>query len=691
MKRIIRILVLAVTLVTGITTVSAQTVQAYLIPRIPSLPATVTNYLNNPIRYFNVRFDVTGAGSDGILVFFDMNFTANSTSYYVRTREGSLPLVPIRLHNGPNYMKSVDLETQLVNRLETNYDYSNPVAAQLLPEGTYEICVDFYLWSDKDNPGRESITIGPCPSFVICYSGAPPELVSPMAGAQNALNGANVLTPSKKVNFFWSPVISNCASRNSRFRYTLKVVKVLQGQNYQDAIKQNPPVFSAEVKDQAYAVLDTLRDVKVRMEKGALYVAQVHAERIESNNRAGEEPFIIANDGDSQPMLFFWEYGDEDSYDLDYVRRTRITTDDESEEGEKSEGVDGLTQWGSNAEDYSELETIIDELKEPYLAGFIQDASTIASLTAAYPEERKYVPTPERHYVESDGYYTVPMTDDLEVSFMPARHDKLKDVSYSIELYDYVEGGLDSITSYEPLFIETFDEIPDSYNKLDSHELISRTLKGWGAELEESYLYYLQLSTYFTVGYREYSVYDTVYYVNQQFAEQTTDTVFHNYIEDQLTMTNGVLFQWGDDPEVPLYTTPQWKAPVDRTGDDIYDPANYKLPTTIPTIKKAKSFPVSWTLVKDVAPGDEVDYAVNVYELLPNQTVEEAIADNDVLVSRNITDSDEISFGDEEFFKVFLPKKTYVMTLSTIVYSEENGYHFENGNEAIPIVFKIVK
>ena len=260
-----------------------------------------------------------------------------------------------------------------------------------------------------------------------------------------------------------------------------------------------------------------------------------------------------------------------------------------------------------------------------------------------------------------------------------------------MELYDYVEGGLDSITSYEPLFIETFDEIPDSYNKLDSHELISRTLKGWGAELEESYLYYLQLSTYFTAGYREYSVYDTVYYVNQQFAEETIDTVFHNYMEDQLTMTNGVLFQWGDDPAVPLFTTPQWKAPVDRTGDDIYDPANYKLPATIPTVQKGKSFPVSWTLVKDVATDDEADYAVNVYELKPKQTVEEAIAENEVLVSRNITDGDEISPADEEFFKVFQPKKTYVMTLSTIVYSETNGYHFENGNEAMPIVFKIVK
>ena len=41
--------------------------------------------------------------------------------------------------------------------------------------------------------------------------------------------------------------------------------------------------------------------------------------------------------------------------------------------------------------------------------------------------------------------------------------------------------------------------------------------------------------------------------------------------------------------------------------------------------------------------------------------------------------------------KVFSPNKTYVMTLSTTVNSESNGYHFENGNQALPITFKVVK
>lgn len=693
MKRFIRILVLAVALFTGLTTVTAQTVQVQMIPKVPVLPSTVTSYLDDPLRYFNVHFFVTGAGSEGLEIFFDMDLSVNTSPLYIRTQPDVLPLVPIRVYEGDNRMKSDELSTQVMNRTENNIDFNSLINAQQLPEGNYTLCVEVYLWSDRLNPARESIRIGSCPNFDICYSGSAPELVSPMAGAQPALNGAMVVAPNRKLDFLWTPVISNCAGRNTRFKYKLKVVKVLAGQNYLDAIKYNPTVFSAEVRNDNFAVFDTLRDIKVQMEKGALYVAQVQAEQLQTR---GNDFFIVANDGNSQPMPFFWGYDGSSEYGLieDPSRSARYNTfiDDESEEGEESEGVDGLTKWEGGVEEVSELGTIAEEMKEQYLAGFILDDATVAGLTATYPEERKYVPTPQRRYVASDGYYTVPMTDDLEVSFMPARHGSLKKTSYAIELYYYVDGGVDSITAYEPLFREEIDEVPDEYNKMDSHELISRTLKGWGSELEQGYLYYLQLTGNYTLDYWNYSIADTSFYVNEMFAEHTRDTVSREFVEDELlAYSNGVFFQWGDDPEAPAYTTPQWKAPVDRSDDDIYDPVNYVVPASVTELKKAKTFPVSWTPVKDVAEGDEVQYEVNVYELKPGQTLEEAVATNEALVTRTVTNANEISETDTDFFKVFSPKKTYLLTLSTIVLSESNAYHFENGNGALPVVFKIVK
>jgi hypothetical protein len=87
-----------------------------------------------------------------------------------------------------------------------------------------------------------------------------------------------------------------------------------------------------------------------------------------------------------------------------------------------------------------------------------------------------------------------------------------------------------------------------------------------------------------------------------------------------------------------------------------------------------------------------VEYEVNVYELMPDQTLEKAISSNEALVTRTITDANEISDNDKDFFKVFSPKKTYVMTLSTKVTGDSDTiYHFENGNSALPIVFKVVK
>jgi hypothetical protein len=431
------------------------------------------------------------------------------------------------------------------------------------------------------------------------------------------------------------------------------------------------------------------------------------------------EKFIVANDGKSQPMPFYWGYAEgenlmssqlggldspniypngilDDNNDTpteSYKRRYGYSVEEEdSEEGDESEGIEGLTIWDGGVEEVSELDNIQDEMKNPYLAGFIQDAAAVAELTEAYPDERQYVPTPKRRYVESDGYYTVPMTDDLEVSFMPIRHESLKNVSYTIELYDYMEGGIDSITAYEPLFVEEIEDVPESFNKMDSHELISRTLTGWGSELEQGSLYYLQLSSFYTVDYWNYSISDTSFYVNEMLAEHIHDTISREFVEEELEHTTGVMFQWGDDPEAPEFTTPQWKAPVDRSNDDIYDPVNYRLPSSVPEIQKAKTFPVSWTPVKNIAKGDKVEYEVNVYELKPDQTLEKAISTNEVLVSRTVTNANEISENDTDFFKVFSAKKTYVMTLSTSVDGESDTiYHFKNGNKALPVIFKVVK
>ena len=112
----------------------------------------------------------------------------------------------------------------------------------------------------------------------------------------------------------------------------------------------------------------------------------------------------------------------------------------------------------------------------------------------------------------------------------------------------------------------------------------------------------------------------------------------------------------------------------DLLYDDIYDPMSYTLPASVPEL--GKTFPVSWTAVKGVAQGDKVEYEVNVYELKPGQTPEEAVSENEALVSRSLTNINAISRTDTGFFKVFSNKKTYVMTLSTNVDSESNAYHF---------------
>ncbi|MBO4316640.1 MAG: hypothetical protein J5867_11885, partial [Prevotella sp.] len=224
-----------------------------------------------------------------------------------------------------------------------------------------------------------------------------------------------------------------------------------------------------------------------------------------------------------------------------------------------------------------------------------------------------------------------------------------------------------------------------------SPEWISHTLAGWGTAMDQGSLYYMQLSTHFAVDYWEYSIADTSFYVNEMLAEHKHDTISRDFMEEELVHSDGIFLQWGDDPQAPSIATPQWKAPVDRTSDDVYAPENYELPISVLEVQKDNAFPVSWTPVK-LSRGDEAEYEVNVYEVKADQTLEEAVSENEALVSRTMINVNEINEKDKSFFKVFSPQKTYVMTLSTNVSGESDTiYHFKNGNEAIPIVFKVVK
>lgn len=654
MKHIFRILILAVILVTELTTVSAQTVTVNVRQKVRVLPTTATNYLDDPFRYFDITCNLVGA--DNLEVFFDIDYSLNDESFYIRTDPTKAPKEKLTLSAGINHMSKDDMLSQLRGRKKTNVDFSNPINSQLLPEGTYQLCIDVYLWIDKDNPERVPISLGPCSSYEVCYSGSAPELVSPLAGAQMALNGAMVLSPMRKINFLWTPVISNCNEKTPRFNYNLRVVKVLNGQNYQDAIKINPTIFATEVGNKTFAVLDTLRDVKVRLEKGALYVAQVEATLINASSRS--MAFNIANDGKSQPMPFYWCSIPDGAGGLD--------NDIDGLDGLGGQGGYSLTQWEGGLEEVSQLDDILEE---------------------AIPDEGSIVLVPSRHYVESDGYYTIPMTNDIEVGLRFAQHEMMKNVSYSLDLYRYNGVDVEGTVGNKPLYSQKIEEVPE-----DSHELVTRTLTGWGNKLKQGNLYYLQLTTSFSAEYLKYAVADTTFYVNGVFAEHIHDTISYELVKDELESTDGVFFQWGDDAEAPAFTTPQWKAPVDRTGDDIYEPANYQLPALVPEVEMSGSFPVSWTRVKNVTKGDVVEYEVNVYELKPDQTLEEAVSSNEVLVTRTVTRVTEIFASDTEFFKVFSPMKTYVMTLSTTVSGDSDTvYHFENGNEAIPIVFKIRK
>lgn len=99
-----------------------------------------------------------------------------------------------------------------------------------------------------------------------------------------------------------------------------------------------------------------------------------------------------------------------------------VLTMKKREESEISEGIDGRTQWEGGTEEVSELDEILEE---------------------ALPGEPSIVLEPKRHYVESDGYYTIPAKESVEVGFKPLKHKSLKDVSYTIAWYENNGGDIE--------------------------------------------------------------------------------------------------------------------------------------------------------------------------------------------------------------------------------------------------------
>lgn len=669
-----------------------QSVQVIITQRVPNLPSTVTSYIDDPFRYFDIQLLVSGAGSGGVDVFLDFDFSINNgadDATYIRSRANSHPAAALHLNEGSNFLQRDAVLDQLRGRLDYNIDVSNPLQSLYLTEGNYSLCITPYLWSERTNPNRTSIAIGnPCKSFDICYSGSAPELVSPLAGAQLGLNGMYVLTPARKLTFRWTSVISNCASNNAKFKYQLKVVKVLPQQNYQDAIRLNPPVFSTEVRNNTFVVLDTLLDSKIKLERGALYVAQVQAEQILSGSNL--EVMSISNNGKSQLSTFFWGEASE-GYD-------NGGSGDTGDNNDNGPGVvdngdeNGHTTWSVNSRVIDNHDQLAALARDPYFVDWCHDSSTFITLFARFPKERNHVPQNSIKYSSKDGFCMLPDTVPMRVSFMPTRFDSLYSATYELDLFEYVNNLPSTIIrpAVKHMTLRLTDDVV--MNKSRAYDTIQVNLDEWKKSMQTGQRYYLRLHNVNQYAYSEFHIQDTTFYVNNIEAETTHDTVQVKRPLDAVVFNSGITFQWGIDSSLFDQVTPaQFTYPVDLSEADVADTNYNKLPTEIPTAVKTETFNVRWQKASGLVYGDTAVYTVTLKELKDKQTLEAGLK-NTALVSTQVRYKNFIDPEDTAFYNKMATGKRYILQISTSIDNvSETKYHYVGGKggSGLPIVFDL--
>jgi len=294
MKRILLWLVLA--LLFSYETAMAQMEMQVTLTRATSapFPTSAMAYYNNPMNYFNLTITpLDGRAHD---IFISMTLSSDATTTRIWTDERFVGTMPkISIPSMGKRIGSVEFVQHFNRRLNTNLSESYRGVSDLtLPEGTYHLCIDVHDYYDTANVIGHS-----CMDFDICYSGLAPELTSPHLTASTS-GGYDKLIPSKKTNFSWTGVVSNCFEPNA-FDYVIQFVEVYPGQNVQEAVESNPVLTALDCGRRTFFTYDYHTNPYLRLDSGGVYAVMVEAVPADPDRLVN-----LSNDGKSQYMVFVW-------------------------------------------------------------------------------------------------------------------------------------------------------------------------------------------------------------------------------------------------------------------------------------------------------------------------------------------------------------------------------------------------
>lgn len=682
MKKICTLALLIVFHVVFMGITAAQDVLVSVEQKTSVFPSQVSNYIDNPYKYYRIRLQNLTGQTQRIYLTMEIScqYSASGESYRIATDDKRNTVRPL-IELAPNQSYVIDnrerYDAQFSGRLTTNMSNGIISSMSRLPEGNYNLCVNACRWSQ--NVTSDNVIGNNCMSFMVCYTGSAPELITPIGGLMVTSVGEAIpeVEPARNINFRWTGVITNCL-QVARFDYTIKIVKLQPGQNYNDAIRQNGTFFSKDCGNKTFYSLDTMRDLNQNFERGATYAVQVTA------TQRGNATIQIGNDGKSIVQCFKW--GHKDAY------IPGNAPDDENDESTAPPHL--IPAWTRQIKQtqttYNNRGKVLDSVLPPCIVYPEKDKNTASILTERNKSEESNFPKVDRTVVSTYLQDGTPVIDPaakgkVDIKWLPASQSNILLVDYDVKLYEYM--GNYTVTTSRPALKTKHIEGEPNYN----YGYQNRVLRNlgdttWSDVMVPGKQYMVVLSSSVGLYYNTYVVTKNELIVNNKLDSTYYDTVVRRTSE-VAQYTSKLIFQWGIDKSLlDKLTPPQFTYPVNRSTASWDNQSLMEFGGSIPEIPLYADFSFDWKEADGYDVSDTMLYDLYVYDCKPGDSLSKIVKGKPKWVYKAIKD---LTLTDSIADSVKAGNK-YVARIRVRTAPDSNKYNRLADGWSLPIAFKIV-
>lgn len=659
-----------------------------------NLPVQTTAYLDNFFNYFNILLTNSSNQPQSVYLTLDLECVYSSTAEPMRvyTDDGNRTTRPrIDIPAGGTYTLNTREKFEehfRGGRLATNVNPSTVNEILRMPEGTYNLCVKACQWSQVVT---SDVELGNnCLSFQICYTGSAPEFTTPFGNLSimpgvTSPTGVPVVMPSRNINIRWTGVVTNCP-QNARFEYVLKIVKVLPHQNVNDAILRNPSVFSYNAGRRTLCLIDTMRNLNARFERGALYVAQVEAHQ--SGNIANQ--MQLGNDGKSQIYAFYWGQPDNGGNGRRTPNRGGIDRGD-TNTTTQADPNPGIPTQNITTNETDNKNDILDKIRQHYLVSPSKDQTTITTVTGKFSDEKNNVPSEKDSIVKSQTPEGIPILNekrkkDFAIKWIPVRHDSIKMVNYEVKLYEYLSSP-EVTLSHSPLKSKTINGEFSYWYGFSNTDLKVFQDTSWTNALELGKQYYVTVDAFASYTYTKTTITTTQFLDNGEVKTTEYDTAYALQSDAQ-HFSSAAIFQWGIDGALLDKIKPaRFTYPVDKSLADWNDSTQMEFGHTIPEVPRYHTFRFAWEKASGEDFGDSLTYQLHVWKVKKGKTIKQIVKDTSTYKVKNIK---ELTCKDSTLLDSLKNGETYLARVYVEFLEDTNKYNRLNKGWSVPIVFKLV-